>query len=126
MPTGVYVRSEEYLKKLKEIGKSYQFKKGHKVNSGRIGEKSGRWKGKDAGYYPKHQWVSTHYGKANKCENSNCVYPRMGDKRMMYKPKRFEYALIHGKEHDHKRENYISLCKSCHRLYDLNLIDIEV
>jgi len=89
------------------------------------GEKSVVWKGEKACYETKHQWIRLHYGKANKCENPNCFYPRKGSGRRWIKcPKRYEWALIHGKEHNHKRENYIQLCPSCHHKYDLNLIEL--
>lgn len=67
------------------------------------------WKGKKAGYYAFHQWLKTNYGKANKCENKDCLRK---------KTKRYEWALLKGKKHDHKRKNYWMLCKSCHSKYD--------
>jgi len=56
-----------------------------------------------------HDWINKHYGKANKCENPNCIG----------KGKRFEYALRKGYEHDRNIDHYIQLCSSCHRIYDL-------
>jgi len=57
-----------------------------------------------------HRWLRNTYGSANKCEskfcNGNSTY--------------YEWALIHGKEYEFKRENFIQLCHSCHRQYDLN------
>jgi len=45
-----------------------------------------RRKAKDSNYYAVHKWLKD---KANKCENNDCNYKN---------PKRFEYALIKGKE----------------------------
>ena len=56
-----------------------------------------------------HDWINKHYGKATHCDNPEC-------KGISNK---YEYALIHGMEHDRKRDNYIMLCRSCHRKYDL-------
>jgi hypothetical protein len=58
-------------------------------------------------YYNIHQWLRRKYGIANKCEN-NC-----GTIAII-----FDWALIHGKKYDKKRENYIMLCKKCHHKYD--------
>ena len=62
-----------------------------------------------------HKWLCRNYGKAYKCESLGCLE----------ESKRYEWALIKGKEHDHNRENYISLCKSCHGLYDITKETIE-
>ena len=61
------------------------------------------------GYYKTHSWLKYWYGRADKCENDKCDYKN---------PKRYEWALIKGKAHEKKRENYIMLCPSCHRKYD--------
>ena len=53
-----------------------------------------------------HGWVKAHKGKADHCEF--CDKPA----------KRFNWA---NKNHDYKRnlDDYISLCASCHKYYDL-------
>ena len=56
-----------------------------------------------------HWWLRKIYGKANKCENSKCIYKN---------PKRFEWALLKGRKYERNRKNYIMLCPSCHRKYD--------
>lgn len=56
-----------------------------------------------------HTWLNKHHGKANKCECGNCSN----------KTERYEYALKRGYKHDRKRDNYLMLCRSCHRRYDL-------
>lgn len=67
------------------------------------------WKGGNASYSAFHTWLKINFGKANKCEGDDC----------RQNSNKFDYALIHGKEHDHKRENYIMLCRSCHVRYDM-------
>ena len=87
---------------------------------GTIGNKNA-WKGDDVGYDGIHRWLRRTFGKANKCENPKCVYPRNSTHRpikIILKPARFEWALIKGKSYERKRENYIMLCKSCHSYYD--------
>ncbi len=90
------------------------------------GKKHPLWK-EDVGYGAVHMWIRRTFGKANVCENPKCVYPRKNKSREVTKyPKRFEWALIHGQKYEKKRENFISLCKSCHASYDLNLLSISL
>lgn len=63
-------------------------------------------------YFRIHNWLSYHHGKANKCENENCK---------SVSPKRFEWALLKGKDYEKNRNNYIMLCPSCHRKYDITI-----
>jgi len=58
-------------------------------------------------YNSAHKWLAYHFGKANKCERC--------DTRSSSK---YEYALLKGKKHEKKRENYIKLCAFCHKSYD--------
>jgi len=64
-----------------------------------------------------HIWLKYHYGKASECENKDCEYKN---------PKRYEWALIKGKKYEKKIENYVMLCPSCHRKYDLNEVQIGI
>lgn len=57
-----------------------------------------------------HIWLIKNFGKANKCENPKCDF----------NSKTFDYALIKGKTYKRKRENFIMLCRSCHKKYDMN------
>jgi hypothetical protein len=72
-----------------------------------LGDKHPKWKGDDVGYGALHGWVKRELGKP--CE---CVY--CGERE-----KQLDWANI---DHKYKRklEDYISLCRSCHRKYDLN------
>lgn len=63
----------------------------------------------DKNYFRSHAWLIYWHGRASKCENPDCSYKN---------PKRYEWALIKGKRHEKKRENYFQLCASCHRKYD--------
>jgi hypothetical protein len=60
-------------------------------------------------YFRIHDWLKRKYGRASKCENDLCQSKN---------PKRFEWALLKGMDHDFNRDNYIMLCPSCHRKYD--------
>lgn len=62
-----------------------------------------------------HYWLRKNYGKANKCENKDCLG----------KSTRFEWALLKKHKYDFKRDNFLMLCKSCHTKYDFtkNTID---
>lgn len=92
------------------------YKQGH---SGLKRENNPMWKGKKAGYVAIHTWLRTNFGKPTQCENKLCVYPRKNKGgKLIIKPKRFEYALKHGKNYEHNRTNFIILCTSCHQRYD--------
>jgi hypothetical protein len=65
---------------------------------------------KNISYSGIHKWLNYHYGNATKCENNQCYF---------LKPKRFEWALIKGKHYEKERKNFIMLCASCHRKYDM-------
>ena len=60
-------------------------------------------------YFRIHNWLNYNHGKAIKCENEKCT---------SVNPKRFEWALLKGKDYAKDRNNYIQLCPSCHRKYD--------
>lgn len=65
MPTGIYKRNPEQLKRLKDLAN-----KPRKLRNG--------------GYFAIHKWLIKHYGKANKCENQLCCKTRT----------KYHYALI--------------------------------
>lgn len=82
------------------------------------------WKGGKASYYAIHIYLKNYYGKASKCENPTCIYPRTNSKGVyLEKPQRYEWACITGK-YSRRLEDYRQLCPSCHRQYDLGLINI--
>jgi len=61
-------------------------------------------------YSAVHIWLRSKYGSASKCENELCESRN---------PKRFEWALKKGCVYENKIENFMQLCPSCHRKYDL-------
>jgi len=89
-----------------------------KKSEAQRGEKGSNWKGDEVGYHGIHVWLHKNFGKANKCENEKCFYPRMGSKKFLRKPYRYEWALLKGKEYKRIRSNFIQLCIACHRKYD--------
>ena len=122
--------SEKTIKKMKlsHIGKihSGSFKKG--FDSRRrpgVGETHYRWKGENAGYSSKHKWIVRKYGRASKCQNKDCIYPRKNKKgTILNSPKKITWANL---SETYKRDisNYIQLCVSCHSKFDLGLIEIN-
>lgn len=113
-------RSPEVVKKMsKTFFKEGQmsWNKGKKVIS-ITGERNVNWKGDKVGYIALHAWLKRHRGKADRCENNPCIYPRKDAQgRVLLKPKMFEWA---NKSHMYKRDlnDWRMLCASCHRKYD--------
>ena len=69
-------------------------------------------------------WVYAHYGKAQKCENQGCVYPRKNSKgRLLVNPK-YNWANVSG---EYKRDisDWIQLCASCHQRWDRGYIKVK-
>lgn len=63
------------------------------------------WKGDKVGYSGIHIWLRNNFGYLEKCE-------RCGSTKFV------EWALRNGKKYERKRENFISLCRSCHMKMD--------
>ncbi len=59
-------------------------------------------------YLNVHYLIRKQFGNATKCENPNCIG----------KSKFFEWAHLHNKPMEPKREYFKELCRSCHRQYD--------
>ena len=78
----------------------------------RSGEKHFRWKGDNVGYRCLHSWIQRRLGKPMKCEY--CSKKRTTQKSI-------DWA---NKDHSYKRNliDWISLCRSCHKRYDLGKI----
>lgn len=55
-----------------------------------------------------HRWLNYHYGRADHCENITCEG----------KGKKFDWALIKGKDYKRLRSVFKQLCRSCHVKYD--------
>lgn len=56
-----------------------------------------------------HSKLRNKHGSATKCSNKEC-----SKKSFIY-----EWALITGREYTDNPDDYIQLCRSCHRRYDL-------
>jgi len=100
------------------------FQKGNQVAVGnkpnqtsfKKGKLNPQWKGKSVkskytrNYARVHKWLKVNFGKADKCENPKCKCP---------KPKQYEWALKKRHRYEYKRKNFIKLCSSCHKKYDM-------
>lgn len=86
--------------------------KGRKPNAGSFEkgqfahDKHPNWKGEKAGKKPIHEWVKRYKQKPLECEHCG------RDDKLL------EWCNI---DHKYRREldDYIALCRSCHRLYDI-------
>ena len=81
-----------------------------KIREGLWGEDNPAWKGDDCSYVALHQWVYRKLGKARDCEY--CGY--VG---------KCQWANI-SREYRRDIDDFISLCCSCHRYYDLGKLDL--
>lgn len=91
-----------------------------KKSRAQLGKKGSNWQGDKVKYSGVHIWLKKTFGKAIRCENKNCSYPKMGTKKFLDKPYRYEWALVKRKKYERKRECFIQLYISCHRKYDSN------
>ena len=55
-----------------------------------------------------HNWLHKEFGKATKCENKKCEH----------KSKNFEWCKRRDASYDFKIENFVQLCRRCHRKLD--------
>lgn len=79
------------------------------------GEKNSRWKGDNAGYQSKHQFLVRNYGNPIECD-----FCRIQGKKEKGGRWSIHYALIIGFEYSHNRNHYYGLCRKCHGKYDMN------
>lgn len=73
-----------------------------------FGKNNNQWQGNNLSYKGVHRWLGRIFGKANKCENPNCL------KVSNF----FDWSLLKGKQYLRKRDNFWMLCRSCHKIYD--------
>jgi len=78
------------------------------------GEKHDRWKGDDATYGAIHEWVYRHLGQPNECK-------RCGKNDL--RKSQYHWANI-GHTYKRNKEDWIRLCVSCHKRYDLGQISL--
>lgn len=106
MPTGIYKRIKPPWNKEKKVGaRSDETKKN--ISNSLKGEKAYNWKGDDAGYQSKHQWIKKHKGSPAICEHCGKTN----------KETKLTWA---NKNHKYKRvsKDWISLCYKCHYKFD--------
>ncbi len=105
MPSGVYIRTEEHLARLRTNFDVIRFRgemsevHKHKIGDAQLGEKNHNWKGNKAGYQALHIWIRNTLGKATKCSNGHIA-------------RQYVWANISG---EYKREisDWHELCKAC-------------
>lgn len=90
MPNKGYKQTEEHRKKVTEASRMPRSLRG-------------------GGYHDIHKWLIKTFGKANRCEFKTCKGVS----------KSYAYALIHGKQYEFNRDNFMMLCYSCHNSYDV-------
>ena len=74
------------------------------------GENAPNWKSV-VGKARVHHWLYEQYGGPMECERVKGMECR-GTSAC------YDWALIRGKKYERKRENFLRLCRSCHRRYD--------
>lgn len=80
-----------------------------KLMSTRRGKDTPRWKGKSATKQSMHQWLHANVIDPKSCSNKKCD----GTNKL------FEWCLKRGRKYSHNPDDYLWLCRSCHRQYDL-------
>lgn len=103
---GQFVRGTSKIggvKKGDKLSQETRLKIGN-AQRGLFGPASHRWKGANASYQAKHQWIATHYGKANRCELNK-----------KHKSPVYHWANVSG-EYKRERTDWIRLCPSCNVL----------
>lgn len=73
-----------------------------------------RWKGQTALYQTKHQFLARNFGNPPSCEHCEAegVYEWSGRWSI-------QWAKKQGADYTHVRSDYLGLCRSCHRKYDM-------
>ena len=83
------------------------------------GEKHWAWQKENPSYRAVHAWMRKEFGIAIKCENKECIYPRKdGRGYLMLKPKVYQWANI-SRQYKRERSDFMQLCSSCHKNYDV-------
>ncbi|MCL5667329.1 MAG: hypothetical protein M1383_06190 [Patescibacteria group bacterium] len=73
------------------------------------------WMGQKVGYFALHLWVTKWRGKPKKCEHCGLEGKKVGRRWNI------EWANI-DRKYRRCLKDFIALCKSCHTIYDNNLI----
>lgn len=67
------------------------------------------YKGDKVGYSGLHRWLNKEFKDISVCESKEC-------KNIS---KKLHWALKKGCTYQRKRENFLRLCASCHKIYDM-------
>lgn len=107
-------KSPEHIAKVKKSNTGVKFTEERKLNqrlnhADTNGEKNPNWRGDKVGVIGVHIWLRKFYIKNRICEH--CGLNKEGLCGT-------DWALIKGKNYERKRENFIELCRKCHRIYD--------
>ena len=83
----------------------------------RTGKQNPAWKGDKVGYWGIHDWVTRKLGQPR-----YCAYCQSNDKKG---PLQYQWANI---SHSYRRDlsDWIRLCASCHKLFDLGKIKLII
>lgn len=81
---------------------------GRFVTGGQTGANNPKWKGENAGYYAKHDWVIRQWGQPQMCEH--CDAENLGSRK-------HQWANISG-EYKRNRADWLRLCAKCHFKFD--------
>jgi len=109
-------RSQETIDKIRKAntGKKLPHTKewNKKIGLAHQEEKSYNWKGDDVGLSALHNWVNKYKGKPKYCEHCGKEY---------IKERTFDWSNI---DHKYRRklEDFIWLCKKCHKRYDIDVL----
>ena len=98
-------------KKTAEHVKKYSDSHRGKKHTDVMGIKNHNWKGDETGYYNKHTWCYRNWGQPLFCEFCG---------RTDLRKSQYQWA---SKNHEYKRtrNDWLRLCVSCHRNYDLEI-----
>ena len=84
----------------------------------RRNEKTSNWKGDNVQKSAVHRWLNLNYGKPQICEGT------IGIKHKGISSN-FDWALKSFHEYKKIRDNFLRLCRSCHKRYDMARIKKE-
>jgi len=80
------------------------------------GERHPRWKGIDADYSAKHRWIYKLLGAPTKCEN--CGKDELRGHKI-------HWASV-SRKCERVVSDWVRLCVSCHKLYDLGKVKLKI
>lgn len=93
------------LKILKDPTNPINIERKRKLREANKNENHPQWKGDNASYRTIHQWLQRHYIKTGICSICN-------------KSKKTDWANVSGNYNREDRNDWIELCRSCHRIHD--------